>query len=570
MTLRQRFSNLVQRVSQTLRGSRTRTPDPAPDALSNANAIKAEGEPQVLKEREATAESAQLDPSSDQQRQSEPQEEVMEHQAGAQPEQEHILHAQEVPPRTASPSLDEQLPRIQFGPETSDDPGQVDNNVVEQVEDKIQFGVATANAVNNLFNPGTLAAIEDGINALSDSIPTLMIVLDQVANIHPFIQAAFLPFKVAWALEQKRQSNDKRILALFVEMCAMLKILTGLRKVKRHTLEQEISKQMEDISHRAGNDIRQCANACDAWFKKRLIVKLLNGPTWEQKLADFAGTFAQRQDEFQSVLAMHSALGINTANRTTREINSKVDMILKALAQMTRSETEIQMLRKANELISKKTSREVALKDETVLKELSNMETRYQTSSLEDRLPTSEVAKGGRPEEKLDQGNLSDLKNQLQLSPEAAWEANWKQFSIKFEFQQQQIVQKISQVVKEQGDRIMKAVTLEDLLKQITDPDIRAIWEQMGWRSSVKARHFVMAIRDYFQQQSKRAKQEMAQVDAAIKSDSSLIIEDEWALEFIDISHLQAISEAFDDDASGFVTLTEVNTFTGNQPTGWT
>ena len=34
---------------------------------------------------------------------------------------------------------------------------------------------------------------------------------------------------------------------------------------------------------------------------------------------------------------------------------------------------------------------------------------------------------------------------------------------------------------------------------------------------------------------------------------------DEWALEFLNIAWLQPIMEAFDDDASGYVTITEVN-----------
>ena len=37
---------------------------------------------------------------------------------------------------------------------------------------------------------------------------------------------------------------------------------------------------------------------------------------------------------------------------------------------------------------------------------------------------------------------------------------------------------------------------------------------------------------------------------------------DAWAIGFIDVIWLQPILEAFDDDASGFITITEVNTFT--------
>ena len=46
---------------------------------------------------------------------------------------------------------------------------------------------------------------------------------------------------------------------------------------------------------------------------------------------------------------------------------------------------------------------------------------------------------------------------------------------------------------------------------------------------------------------------------------------DAWAIKFIDVTHLQPILEAFDDDASGFITISEVNRFTSSprRPANW-
>lgn len=63
-----------------------------------------------------------------------------------------------------------------------------------------------------------------------------------------------------------------------------------------------------------------------------------------------------------------------------------------------------------------------------------------------------------------------------------------------------------------------------------------------------------------------------AEHGAGVKDGDSLPVihdEDQWALDWIDISRLQAISEAFDDDASGFVTISEVNHLTSSRPTEW-
>lgn len=44
---------------------------------------------------------------------------------------------------------------------------------------------------------------------------------------------------------------------------------------------------------------------------------------------------------------------------------------------------------------------------------------------------------------------------------------------------------------------------------------------------------------------------------------------DSWAIKYIDIIRLQPIMEAFDDDASGFITVLEMNNFTTSRPKGW-
>lgn len=45
--------------------------------------------------------------------------------------------------------------------------------------------------------------------------------------------------------------------------------------------------------------------------------------------------------------------------------------------------------------------------------------------------------------------------------------------------------------------------------------------------------------------------------------------EDKWTLEYINLLRIQPLLEAFDDDASTWVTVTEVNSFTQARPRGW-
>jgi hypothetical protein len=65
-----------------------------------------------------------------------------------------------------------------------------------------------------------------------------------------------------------------------------------------------------------------------------------------------------------------------------------------------------------------------------------------------------------------------------------------------------------------------------------------------------------MALRDYY-------------VEKAGKDSGPLADSDSWALQYINIGRTRSILEAFDDDASGFVTVNEANNFSQSRPLDW-
>ena len=85
---------------------------------------------------------------------------------------------------------------------------------------------------------------------------------------------------------------------------------------------------------------------------------------------------------------------------------------------------------------------------------------------------------------------------------------------------------------------------------------------------NVKARHFVLALRDYcLEKLDKLRKNERTFHDCGYRT--GVTEQDEWTLEYINVTRLQAIIEAFDDDASGFITVGEANAFTTARPADW-
>ena len=80
-------------------------------------------------------------------------------------------------------------------------------------------------------------------------------------------------------------------------------------------------------------------------------------------------------------------------------------------------------------------------------------------------------------------------------------------------------------------------------------------WTQ-GWRGSVKARHFVLALKDHY-------------AETASEVGGGAARSDRWALQYVNVNYVRIIMEAFDEDASGFITIKEANDFTGSRPLGW-
>ncbi|KAJ7129233.1 hypothetical protein C8R44DRAFT_776236 [Mycena epipterygia] len=435
------------------------------------------------------------------------------------------------------------------------------------VQGQIQEGKAAAFAtgvVTGLTAVGGMEAIEKGLNSFMDGIPVLMNALDEVAKLHPFIGVAVMAFKAVWALEQKRRANDKMILTLHMEMKDMMGVLTQLKNIKD---AEEVAPdgttirgRMQEIVKNTAEDIKKCANTCDTYTKKKLIVKVLKGPVWEGKLVAFVGVFTKRRGEFEFALSMHTARGVDQANeainlvdKTTQEMNAKMDMMMKMFQQFVAPEQK-EMAR----LVEQKGGLQACQENDKILKELNDLENKSTAGVQVNVGPQS--AKGSASNGNKAPG-LEDLKDELTTDPDAAIEKNLTAFSRKFEVQKRQIIDELTKVVERQGDRVISAITAGPH-DRIIDPDVHKIWKEMGWRGSIKSRYFVMALRDYYQEGGESSDHSGAKTDTKRSAD-------DWALTYLTVGRLQSISEAFDDDASGFVTVAEANQFTTSRPLDW-
>jgi hypothetical protein len=64
--------------------------------------------------------------------------------------------------------------------------------------------------------------------------------------------------------------------------------------------------------------------------------------------------------------------------------------------------------------------------------------------------------------------------------------------------------------------------------------------------------------------------QELPAVDSAYHGLPSIDPADKWCLKYLSVFYVPSLSEGFDGDANGLVSVREVNTFTSAIPLGWT
>lgn len=146
-------------------------------------------------------------------------------------------------------------------------------------------------------------------------------------------------------MERTRQENDKRIIALYVAMKDMIRVLVqlvstsacliNLLKCREYRLRSikdpqhsgpdgvTIEGRLQSLVKQAAEDIKTCANACDTYSKKRLLVKVLKGPIWEARLAEHVARFHQLKKELKFALSVHTATTTEEMKHTLNTQNDK-------------------------------------------------------------------------------------------------------------------------------------------------------------------------------------------------------------------------------------------------------
>ncbi|KAL1941413.1 hypothetical protein VTO73DRAFT_7230 [Trametes versicolor] len=195
--------------------------------------------------------------------------------------------------------------------------------------DELVRSVNDAGQVSN--NSDGLGVLLDGVDSLIHSLPPLVRALDAVAQIHPILSIAVGAFKVVVELEVKRRDNDKKVTLLFLEMRNMMAALLQLQGVRKGHVGRDgltVNIRLKEALENAARDIKECANACDAYSRKRLLVKVFKAPSWDGTLKEYIQRFNDRKGEFNFAISIHTGIGIDNANDKLDVLLTKIEVVL--------------------------------------------------------------------------------------------------------------------------------------------------------------------------------------------------------------------------------------------------
>ncbi|KAF5335075.1 hypothetical protein D9611_010859 [Ephemerocybe angulata] len=428
--------------------------------------------------------------------------------------------------------------------------------------------------------------IEEAIQSVNEKGKAIVKGLQALGQVHPFVGVAVGAFVLVVTMDMTRRENDRKVVVVRMKMQEMIMVFFELRHVKsssdRGSDGITVLDRLLPVMQQIAKDIKACGSACDAYVKKGFLMKTVKAGTYENRLSEFCNVFDDHRRTVELAMSVHISLGVDAANdklddqhHRLKDIERKIDMLAFFRKFDTPREKDI------HRFIDSHGGAKACISNDEALEELVLRSGELSVARISGK-------DTGRKSNDLPQLRKRLFK-ELQEDVDELFSRNMVLFERKLEMQNKQLTDALHQ----ESSHIISTL-LSGAHDRIIDPDLQKIWKDMGWKGSVKARHFVLALHDYYtdranQQQS--ARRFTSSVDrlstsplssspkspsrpSSAKSPSTAMTfkqrqDDQWALAYINAAYVQPILEAVDDDGTGFVSVKEVNTFVESRPEGW-
>ncbi|KAG6914921.1 hypothetical protein DXG01_014457 [Tephrocybe rancida] len=406
---------------------------------------------------------------------------------------------------------------------------------------------------------------KDALDGFTESAKVAIDVLSQLAEIHPFIKAPVIAFKLVVTLDLKRRDNDAKVVAVKVEMQSMLTVLVQLRNIE-DPRDFAPDAGLKVLLHQIEQSIKDAGSLCDWYTKKSMMRKYLKSAIYEARLVECAKRFVEFGIALQRALSIHTTISLDATNAKLDEQNTQLQGIQQQIQDIFLL-LESPREKEIRNLIQSSGGARASIMDDKVLQTLVN-------KSEENTVISS---RGRQSLQETKEALLAELSEDI----DRALHQNLVLFLGKLDIQ----FEEFENAIVRQGDRIIAFFSGGH--ERIFDPDIRQIWREMGWKGTVKSRRFVLALRDHYlglpvkksnlghdiveSGQTPFAHHIYSDVGAThnVNPEATPNSNDAWTSAYFNMTYIQAISEAIDDDGSGFITVQEVNYFTASCPPKW-
>ncbi|KIM34875.1 hypothetical protein M413DRAFT_450024 [Hebeloma cylindrosporum] len=474
----------------------------------------------------------------------------------------------------------------------------------EVIEKSLQFDVKSIDKASEL---------DVALITFLDTADVILQGLVALSSVHPVLGIAIFAFHGVVSLDLTRRDNNRKVLAVKLQMQNMMCAMFQLRKLRHIHVEEgereEQQSRLQRLVKAIADEIKACGSDLNYYLDRKFISKMINAKSYQSLFAEHVETFARRRSELQSTITSYIAAGIDAANIAITEVKDKVttmDVKLDAIIRMfkkldTPREREVLTFIEENggatrcvekdELLTKflaKAGENSATGKIMRGQELMEMRDMLRAEVKENYMDLKEVLRDNLARfERLLNVQNNNLRNEL-----VQQRHEMQNHSMKLD----QLFQ-TSVLILEEGKLIRKAAAPR-LTPNFKDPDLQYIWDLMGLKGSVKAKTFVLTFRDHLLAVQSRSGSMAASpilphsASSSFDSEDSILfsppfetpkipantlsadfirpeMEDLWVLNCINVTHVQPIVEALDEDGSGFISVKEANKFAGSRPTGW-
>ncbi|KAJ7851251.1 hypothetical protein B0H14DRAFT_2762006 [Mycena olivaceomarginata] len=392
---------------------------------------------------------------------------------------------------------------------------------------------------------GEIVASEAWSVVKENATADVVMILDSITKYIPALMVAESVFSVIIKHELDRHENDKNILVVYHTMSIFWFTMCDLQAIFRAD-KDHIKTSLDQFFQAVGSSYLPVLSLIE--LVRRISSSLISFKTartlrsseYRTKLTGFAQAFTEHKATLQFILTESSAIQITDMSATVTSVASKLDDAMAFIARQT--PLELSVARQVQE---------------------NGGDRAFEALTRRGRIPhfLNQLAKNSFGVEEISPQVQASLRQGL----DEALSANMPMFTLKIEAAQKEM----EEAVERSTETILQQLN-SGPYQLIKDEDIKAVWQ-----STCKARHFVDAVHNHF-----------AQIFGDHRQSSGEMHADQWTLNVLSQSDMcvgsvlyltrliglqitRTISDAIDDDGSGYISVHEVNHFFKSRPQEW-